>query len=160
MLGQIPEKLDDDYPTTAGADLHDDAVDLINRALDALQGAAALKAALDPMKSGIFNHYTDGDDADDLPENFVGDDGKIGKRDADQILDQLSYKVSTTLGSTSFTRFGAWRREDTRNAIQGSSDTDPSTSDGDPGSAGRVLQDKGAPARSRTARWMRRELAP
>ena len=139
MLGQIPEKLAESYPTLAGADLHDDAVDLINRALDALQGAAALKAALDPMKSGIFNHYTDGSNDE---QDFVGDDGKIGTRDAGQILDQLSYKVSTTLGSTSFTRFGAWRREDTRNAIQGSSDSDPSsTTDEDP----RVLKDKGGP---------------
>ncbi len=58
--GLLPVKLDDDY---GALESEADAIDLINRALDALSSNANLEAALDPEGTGIFDHYqTDADD--------------------------------------------------------------------------------------------------
>ena len=69
--GLLPVKLDANYADdgdTATTDLESeaDAIDLINRALDALSSNAKLEAALDPDGTGIFDHYqTDADDDND-----------------------------------------------------------------------------------------------
>ena len=58
--GLLPVKLDVTYGSLAS---EADAIDLINRALDALSSNAKLEAALDPDGTGIFDHYqTDADD--------------------------------------------------------------------------------------------------
>ena len=142
VLGQIPGKLAKTY-TETDTELQGDALGLIDRALDALKSADALAAALDPDKSGIFNHYLDGDTETD----FVDANGKINARTAANIVGELSHKVITTLGTTDLTRFGAWRRQDTRNAIRAGADNDPDSDDtgAGAGTANRLLRDKGGP---------------
>ena len=66
--GLLPVKLnanyaDDGDAATADLESEADAIDLINRALDALSSNAKLEDALDPDGTGIFDHYqTDADD--------------------------------------------------------------------------------------------------
>ena len=144
LLGQLPLKLAQPYDDPDGnvdneLESEADAIDLINRALDALSSAANLQAALDPDGTGVFDHYADSDDAGDDPDNFGGDVGGVfkvdpgvtatvdgdtvqsfaGGRTTAQILGERTHKVIATLGTTSFTRFGAWRRESVRNAVRG-----------------------------------------
>ena len=59
--GLIPVKLAHGY---ADLESEADAIDLINRALDALSSDAKLEAALDPDGTGIFDHYQTGNDDD------------------------------------------------------------------------------------------------
>ena len=140
VLGQIPGKLAGTY-SESNTELQGDALGLIDRALDALKSKEALAEALDKDKSGIFNHYLVGA----TETAFVDGAGKINGRTAANIVGELSRNVITTLGTTDLTRFGAWRRQDTRNAIRSSSDSEPDGASGTPGSAGRLLKDKGGP---------------
>ena len=120
MLGNLPMKMAEAYD--AG-----EAIDLINRALEALESNANLKAALDPEGTGIFDHYGSGEQDDPTTEdtredqaNFVNEaKTKVyDRRTFDQMRKETTHKVIATLGTTSFTRFGAWRRESTRSAVQ------------------------------------------
>ena len=52
-----------------------DAIDLINRALDALSSNAKLEAALDPEGTGIFDHYGVDGDADNVIDDDPNGDG-------------------------------------------------------------------------------------
>ncbi len=69
--GLLPVQLAEDYD-----EVESEAIDLIDRALDALSSNAKLEAALDPDGTGIFDHYqTDGDD-DNLTD--TADDADFG----------------------------------------------------------------------------------
>ena len=57
MLGNLPMKMEDAY---ADLESEADAIDLINRALDALSSNTNLGEALDPDGTGIFDHYDTG----------------------------------------------------------------------------------------------------
>ena len=122
MLGQLPIKMDDDY---GDLESEADAIDLINRALEALSSNAKLEAALDPDGTGIFDHYdsnADGDPAvtaDEDIENFVNAaKEKVNGRTFAQMRSEKMQQVFATLGSTSYTRFGVWRRQSTQNAVR------------------------------------------
>ena len=135
--GLLPEKLGDTY-----ANAKSDAIDLIDRVLDALSSNDKLEAALDPKGTGIFNQYwiddgngtvEDGEthdfryyDETDRRYEVVNDNdpatapSTVGStrngRTAGQIRSQQEYKVIAAMGTTDFTRFGFWRREGFRSA--------------------------------------------
>ena len=126
--GLLPEKLGDSY-----ANAKSDAIDLIDRVLDALSSNGKLEAALDPKGTGIFNQYLN-----DTNGNGVVDEGEttqdfryydeaqrryevVGTTDtngrtAGNIRSQQEYQVKVFMGTTDFTRFGFWRREGFRSA--------------------------------------------
>ena len=122
MLGNLPIKMDDDYDDLAS---EADAIDLINRALDALSSNTNLGAALDPDGTGIFDHWdNDGDGDPDTTadadiQNFVNTaKEKVNGRTFAQMRGEKMQQVFATLGSTSYTRFGVWRRQSTQNAVR------------------------------------------
>ena len=121
--GLIPVKFDVNYAddgdaATADLESEADAIDLINRALDALSSNAKLEAALDPEGTGIFDHYTvDGGD----PGNYRVYDSaqrrnEVSTRTIANLRGERQYKVVSAMGATDFTRFGFWRRESTTSA--------------------------------------------
>ena len=69
--GLLPVKLDATYGSLAS---EADAIDLINRALDALSSNAKLEAALDPDGTGIFDHYQTAADDDNLTATAAAED--------------------------------------------------------------------------------------
>ena len=74
--GLLPVKLAGDYANDT--DLQADALDLIDRVLDALSSNAKLEAALDPDGTGIFDHYqTDADDDNDTDTAAAEDFGNF-----------------------------------------------------------------------------------
>ena len=123
MLGNLPIKMDDAY---GDLESEADAIDLINRALDALSSNTNLGAALDPDGTGIFDHYWD--DASGNSDGVVDDDEimnfvnaakeKVNNRTFAQMRGEKMQQVFATLGSTSYTRFGVWRRQSTQNAVR------------------------------------------
>ena len=119
MLGELPIKMADDY---GDLESEADAIDLINRALEALSSNAKLEAALDPDGTGIFDHHDSAGDGSD--ENFVNavkekvTTGLAAGRTFAQMRGEKMQQVFATLGSTSYTRFGVWRRQSTQNAVR------------------------------------------
>ena len=122
--GLLPLKLTDAY---TALDSEADAIDLINRALDALSSNAKLEDALDPDGTGIFDHYDSGtadDPATDARENEadfrVYDAGdrrnEVSTRTIANLRAEREYKVFSAMGTTDYTRFGIWRRESTSSA--------------------------------------------
>ena len=122
--GLMPLKLEDAY---GDLDSEADAIDLINRALDALSSNAKLEAALDPDGTGIFDHYDSGtadDPATDARENEAdfrmydaGDRrNEVSTRTIANLRGEREYKVFSAMGTTDYTRFGFWRRESTTSA--------------------------------------------
>ena len=132
--GLLPVKFDANYADDGVADTTDleseaDAIDLINRALDALSSNAKLEDALDPDGTGIFDHYqTDADDDNDPNTPADSDFGNYRVYDAGDRRNEVStrtianlraerqYKVFSAMGTTDYTRFGFWRRESTTSA--------------------------------------------
>ena len=140
--GRLPVKFDvlyspSDNGTGDALDSEADAIDLINRALDALSSSANLEAALRPDRNGIFNHYNTGtpdDDTTDAREDlgdyidymdadrrwefFNGEDTTLAgnSRTIGNFLGEREHKVIAAMGTTDYTRFGVWRREDTSSA--------------------------------------------
>ena len=118
MLGNLPLKLAAPYddPTdsvTNELESEADAIDLINRAIDALSSNANLAAALDPDGTGIFDHH-DGD-GNGEPDDFVNAaKTKVGTRTFAQMRGEKTHQVFASLGTTSYTRFGVWRRQSTQ----------------------------------------------
>ena len=129
---QLPIKLAKEYDSgdpattyTTALESEVEAIDLINRVLDALSSNANLKTALDPDGTGIFDHFNSG-----VPDNVattVREDQwnfvnaaktKVNGRAFGEMRSEQTHKVTATLGTTSFTRFGAWRRESTQSSIQ------------------------------------------
>ena len=124
-VSQLPVKLAGDYST-----VKDDALNLIDRAIDALSSSASLLAALDPKGTGIFDHYyiTMDDTSTETDETVLGDyityDAAGDRRwettgrnlPLSAFLGQREYRVIASLGTTSYTRFGIWRRESTQSA--------------------------------------------
>ena len=123
--GQIPVKLNEAY---TALDSEADAIDLINRALDALSSNAKLEDALDPDGTGIFDHYDNGT-ADDLGTPDVRENesdyrvydandrrNEVSTRTIANLRAEREYKVFSAMGTTDFTRFGFWRRESTTSA--------------------------------------------
>ena len=118
--GDLPMKLAGDYATDT--DLQEDALDHIDRALDALSNATNLFAALDPEGTGIFDHYDSNADgnpavvADDDIEDFIYYDSTTDRRwettgnnrTLSAFLGERQYKVIASLGTTNYTRFGVW----------------------------------------------------
>ena len=127
LLGALPLKLAVPYDDPDGSVANEleseaDALDLIDRALEALSSNANLAAALDPDGTGIFDHYADGDDADTDPDNFVNAaKTTVNNQTFAQMRGERVHKVIATLGTTSYTRFGAWLRESTRSAVRSGS---------------------------------------
>ena len=122
--GLLPLKLSSTYATL---DSEADAIDLINRALDALSSNAKLEDALDPDGTGIFDHYDSGtvdDPQTDARENEadfrVYDAGdrrnEVSNRTIANLRGEREYKVFSAMGTTDYTRFGFWRRESTTSA--------------------------------------------
>ena len=120
--GDLPMKLAGKYATDA--DLQEDALDLLDRALDALSNATNLFAATDPEGTGIFDHY-----ATDVPDNantparedlgdFIYYDAATDRRwettgnnrTLSAFLGEREHKVIASLGTTDYTRFGVWYR--------------------------------------------------
>ena len=121
--GQIPVKFDVNYaddadPATADLESEADAIDLINRALDALSSNAKLEAALDPDGTGIFDHYTvTGGDPGDYRVYDANDRRyEVSTRTIANLRGERQYKVFSAMGTTDYTRFGFWRRESTTSA--------------------------------------------
>ena len=80
--GLLPIKLDDAY---GDLESEADAIDHINRVLDALSSNAKLEAALDPDGTGIFDHYqTDADDDNDTDTAADADLGNFRYYDSVQ----------------------------------------------------------------------------
>jgi len=122
--GDLPLKLADAY---TALDSEADAIDLINRALDALSSNAKLEDALDPDGTGIFDHHDSGtadDPGTDARENEadfrVYDAGdrrnEVSGRTIANLRGEREYKVFSAMGTTDYTRFGFWRRESTQSA--------------------------------------------
>ena len=90
------------------ADKNEDFVNAVGDVLDALQSNDALKAALDV--NGIF--YRSGRGLVELAHKSGRDveDGDV------KLFDQRASRVEYLIGSTDFTRFGAWRRQTSPNA--------------------------------------------
>ena len=131
--GNLPNKLVGEYGTDM--DLQEDALDLLDRVLDALSNANNLFAATDPDGTGIFDRMMDVDsNANDLIEVDPNEDGNdddsefgapfiVYDATADRrwefagnnralaaFLGEREHKVIASLGTTSYTRFGVWYR--------------------------------------------------
>ena len=121
--GDLPMKLAGDYATDS--DLQEDALDLLDRSLDALSNATKLFAALDPEGTGIFDHYVatpDDPGTTDVDEtvlgNFIRYDATVDRRwetignnrALGAFLGEREHKVIASLGTTDYTRFGVWYR--------------------------------------------------
>ena len=135
--GNLPNKLVGDYG--ADMDLQEDALDLLDRVLDALSNANNLFAATDPDGTGIFDRMMDEDlngdgviantdttgdgVVDDQDDREVGDPFIVYDATADRrwefagnnralgaFLGEREHKVVASLGMTSYTRFGVWYR--------------------------------------------------
>ena len=160
--GQLPAKFDVNYADdsdAATADLSSEAeaVDLIDRALDALSSSAKLEAAVRPDGTGIFAYWNTGtaddpettDVREDRGRYVIFDDGfdqrrwefitgaltATGKaRTIGNFLGEREHKVWATMGTTDYTRFGVWRREDTTSARRN-----------DGGTEGNQIRDHGGP---------------
>ena len=97
-----------------------DYVRAVEEVLDALESNAALKAALDVK--GIFyrEELADADPSTtgNQPQVTLADkDGKDNSGDGDvNMFDKVNSRVEHLIGSTDFTRFGAWRRQTSPNA--------------------------------------------
>ena len=131
MLGNLPMKMDDAY---GDLESEADAIDLINRALDALSSNSNLAAALDPDGTGIFDHYWDDANNDgvvdtDPDNNPATDDSeikdfvkaakdKVNGRTFAQMRGEKTHQVIGTLGTTAYTRFGVWRRQSTQSSVR------------------------------------------
>ena len=131
MLGQLPLKMRDAY---GDLESEADAIELINRALDALSRNTMLGAALDPDGTEIFDHYFEDSDGDGLieedPDNDLATDAseiknfvnaakeKVNGRTFAQMRGEKTHQVFATQGSTSYTRFGVWRRPSTQSSVR------------------------------------------
>ena len=155
--GRLPAKFDvnyapDDDDATADLESKAEAIELINLALDALSSNAKLEAALRPDRTGIFSHYNTGtaDDADtpDIREDrgayIKYDEGQrrweffnaattATERTIGNARGEREYKVIAAMGTTNYTRFGMWRREDTSSARRND------------GTVGNVIRTRGGP---------------
>ena len=152
QTGQLPAAFDLNYaddsdPATADLESEADAIDRINRALDALSSNAKLDAAVRPDGTGIFNYWNTGtpDDAatdarEDRGRYVIYDDGAdqrrwefitgaltgTGKsRTIGNFRGEREHKVIAAMGTTDYTRFGIWRREDTSSARRNDGGDDP-----------------------------------
>ena len=115
--GDLPAKLAGNYATDA--DLREDALGLIDWAIDALANASNLFAALDPDGTGIFDRYdTDLKTEEIEEENFIKYDATVDRRwelaknnrALSAFLGEREHKVIASLETTSYTCFGVWYR--------------------------------------------------
>ena len=125
--GHLPLKLAGNY--AASSVLQEDALGLLDRAIDALSNATNLFAALNPEGTGIFDHYeiTPDDPGTDENEQVLGDfiyydlNANTGAGDRrwettgnnralSAFLGEREHKVIASLGTTNYTRFGVWYR--------------------------------------------------
>ena len=127
--GDLPQKLEGSY-TDNENNLQDDALDLIDRVLDALSSASKFQAAADPNGTGIFDYFNtevpddEQTDADESKGHFISYDAAGDRRyettgrarPIAAFLGEREYKVIASLGTTNYTRFGIWRRESTESA--------------------------------------------
>ena len=101
--GALPGQLGETY----NADKNEDFVNAVGDVLDALQNNNALKAALED--NGIFHRAEMTGD-----ELLARMDGKGAG--GVNLFDRRASRVEYLIGSTDFTRFGAWRRQTSPNA--------------------------------------------
>ena len=153
QLGKLPAKFDvmyapdPDDATIAALDSEADAINLIDQAVDALSSNAKLEAAVRPDGTGIFSYWNTGnpDDADtpereDRGSYVIYDEnadsrrwefitgaltGTAKARTIGNFLGEKEYKVIAAMGTTDYTRFGIWRREDTSSARRNDGGDDP-----------------------------------
>ena len=91
-----------EYPTWRGRAHDAKALETIEDVLEALESPGALATALRDYSEGVF----------------VGRDGTaIRETDARQIWQRVESKVRLWLGSTAYTRFGAWRKQTSVHAV-------------------------------------------
>ena len=92
------------YPTRRGLADDRQALETIDKVLEALESPAALEAAL--------KAYTDG--------VFVGQVGRpIREVDVREAWERVESRIRLWMGSTRYTRFGAWRKQTAVNAAAG-----------------------------------------
>ena len=123
---RLPLKLAKNYDgATNPLESEAEAIDLINKALDALSSNANLAEAFNPDGTGIFDHFDSGTedrretDARENEANYVNTaKTKIANRTFANMRGELEHQVFATLGTTSYTRFGVWRRQSTQSSIQ------------------------------------------
>ena len=111
----VPPKFAGDYD-------EDEALGLIERALDALSTEDALADAVDPDGSGVFKGAAQ--------SRAAGEDDTLGTDDdvltavaVGDIWGRVSARVKLWSGMTDYTRFGAWRKE--RNEYAGTGYSNP-----------------------------------
>ncbi len=157
--GHLPMKLVGEYATNTT--LQEDAVSLLDRALDALSNTTKLFAATNPDGTGIFDHYDSNADNDatvvaendiedfifyDLNANTGADDRRWettgDNRALSAFLGEREHKVIASLGTTSYTRFGIWYRIGAVSAERWAPDPDTTT---DANEYQGVKKDEGGP---------------
>ena len=132
--GQLPEDLamryadsdsTNDQDSPGELDTRAEALELIDRVVEALSDASSLKAALD-KDTGIFAFTPSTADESEAPTPNSHEDitanGKIRGRSYAEFLAERQYQVHATLGTTDLMRFGVWRRVRTASAARHSSE--------------------------------------
>ena len=91
------------YPTWRGRPNDRQALETIDKVLEALESPAALAFALRDHTDGVF----------------VGRDGRPIREEVDarQAWDRVESRIRVWTGSTLYTRFGAWRKQTAVNAV-------------------------------------------
>ena len=123
----LPDIFSADY-SESGSFRNEDYVRAIDEAIDALKSAAALKTALSHT-TGIFydeNTVFDNEDSteakviyDLFGANLAATGVDINLAKTGDLTGRQDSRVQLLLGTTSFTRFGVWRREYSGHARQG-----------------------------------------
>ncbi len=103
-----------------------EAVERYDALLEALSSAEALEAAFDPEGSGLFTVTDSGTEKSFL--KMHGDDGElydsagtnkqIWNTTGSSIFNQRQWQVKAAVGTTDYTRFGAWRIQYAKNAFR------------------------------------------
>ncbi len=125
IFNHLPSKVVDkwDIPNRNGD--FTEAVERYDALLEALSSAEALEAAFDPEGSGLFTVTDSGTEKSFL--KMHGDDGElydsagtnkqIWNTSASSIFNQRQWQVKAAVGTTDYTRFGAWRIQWAKNAL-------------------------------------------
>ncbi len=103
-----------------------EAVERYDAMLEALSSPEALEAAFDPEGSGLFTVTDSGTEKSFL--KMHGDDGElydsagtnkqIWNTTGSSIFNQRQWQVKAAVGTTDYTRFGAWRIQYAKNAFR------------------------------------------
>ncbi len=120
-----PYELAGDYASDTR--LQEGALDLIDQVLVALSSSENLHAALYPDGIGIFDHYDKDITTTEIEEgDFIWSDRATIPRwrtivrtfPVSETLAVREYEVFARIGTTNYTRFGAWRRQSSQSAFR------------------------------------------